>query len=250
MRTMSRNVAVAAIGLLLCGTYRTASLAVADDDVFTKSKAIYAGLKTYADTGSVDSEYGPVKSPGHEHHTFKTFYRAPREFLFEFVKQHDSDRFVIWSDADAFHTWWQTTGITTPYPKGQGAGAFAIGTVPTSNAVMVLAPLLFAQAGLAGTLTELGDIKAAGTEAVNGHRCQKLVGIARSVYPATGRQTNIRPAAVWIDADTLLVRKVFEDSPEGTAAENVLRRTTTFEPQANPTLDDAQFRFTPPAARK
>src|SRR5205823_5414598 len=124
--------------------------------------------------------------PSHEHHTFKTFYRAPREFMFDFVKQQNIDRFVIWSDADAFHTWWQTTGIETTYPKGQGAGAFVAATPPTSNTVMLLAPLLFAQAGLAGTLTEIADVKAAGTESVNGHLCQKIVGVARSVYQATG----------------------------------------------------------------
>jgi hypothetical protein len=50
---------------------------------------------------------------------------------------------------------------------------------------------------------------------------------------------------VWIDAQTLLVRRVFEDTAEGTGSD-ANRFTTTFEPQANPTLDDARFAFTPP----
>ena len=29
-----------------------------------------------------------------------------------------------------------------------------------------------------------------------------------------------------------------------------MRVTTTFEPQANPTLDDARFRFTPPSGQE
>ena len=239
----------AAIGALALGLSWTIPVAATQPDVFAKSKALYAGLKTYTDTGSVDYEFGPAKSPSREHHTFKTFYRAPREFLFDFVKQQNSDRFVIWGDAEAFHTWWQSTGIQELYPKGQGAGAFAAAATPTSHAVMMLAPLLFAQAGLAGTLTELGDIKPAGTETVNGRQCQKLVGVAKSVYAATGHETNIRPTTVWIDAETLLVRKVFEDSPQGTPASDVLRFTTTFEPRANPALDDALFRFTPPVRR-
>lgn len=242
------TVAAALATVVLSGS-TSAPVTAAGADALAKTRAVYAGVKTYADTGTVDYEFGPAKSPSREHHTFKTFYRAPRDFLFDFVKQQNADRFVIWGDANAFHTWWQTTGIETPFPKGQGAGAFAIAAVPTSHAVMVLAPLLFPQAGLAGTLTELGDLKAAGTEPVNGHACHKLVGVATSVYAATGRQTNIRPTTIWIDAETFLVRRVFEDSPEGTAAVNVLRLTTTFEPQANPTIDDARLRFTPPAAR-
>jgi outer membrane lipoprotein-sorting protein len=250
MMNMVRIAGTAAtIGLLAFGVSPSLPAAASQSDVLAKTKAVYAGLKTYADTGSVDYEFGPAKSPSREHHTFKTFYRAPREFLFDFVKQQNADRFVIWGDAEAFHTWWLSTGVQELYPKGQGAGAFAAAATPTSHAVMVIAPLLFAQAGLAGTLTEVVDIKAAGTETLNGHQCQKLVGVAKSVYAATGRETNIRPTTVWIDAETLLVRKVFEDSPQGTAASDLLRFTTTFEPLANPPVDDARFRFTPPVRR-
>ena len=54
---------------------------------------------------------------------------------------------------------------------------------------------------------------------------------------------------MWVDVETALVRKVLEDAPEGSAAGTVSRVTTTFEPQANPTLDAARFRFTPPAPK-
>jgi outer membrane lipoprotein-sorting protein len=53
----------------------------------------------------------------------------------------------------------------------------------------------------------------------------------------------VRKATVWIDPETLLIRKVLEDASDGTGTS---RLTVTFVPQANPPLDDARFTFTPP----
>ncbi len=216
------------------------------DDVLVRSQAAYAALHSYSDTGSVDMEFGPPGGMVREHHTFKTVFRAPRHFLFDFVKEGNADRFVVWADDDAFHTWWQATGVAETYQKGEGGGAFVAGGEPTINALMQLSPWLFPQGDLTGPLTEFGDASLAGTEAVGGRQCHKLVGVGKSVYRASGRVVNIRKMTVWIDAQTLLVRRVFEDTAEGSAAGNVSRTTTTFDPQANPTIDDARFRFTPP----
>ena len=235
-------VAVAAASL----AFANGSRAVASsDDLLAKTQAAYAALKSYADTGSVDTEFGPTNGLVREHHTFKTFYRAPRHFLFDFVKEEHADRFVVWADDEAFHSWWQATGIAETYPKGQGAGAFVAGGVPTVSALIQIAPLLFSSAGLTGPITEFGDGKLAGTEAIEGHLCQKLVGVGKSVYGMSGHVVNVRPMTIWIDAQTSLVRRVFEDSSDSTTAS---RTTTTFDPQANPTLDDTKFAFTPPKA--
>jgi len=218
------------------------------DDILARSQAAYAALKSYSDTGSVDYEFGPTNGVVREHHTFKTFFRAPRHFLFDFVKEDNADRFVIWSDDEAFHTWWQATGVAETYPKGQGAGAFVAGGMPTLNSLMQLSPWLFSQADLTGSLTEFTDAKLAGTEAINGHPCNKLVGTGKSVYRASGHVVNVRPMTVWIDAQSMLVRRVFEGATEGSPPNDVTRLTTTFDPQANPALDDAKFAFTPPKA--
>ncbi len=92
-------------------------------------------------------------------------------------------------------------------------------------------------------------MSAAGTEVVGGRPCQKFVGVAKSTYQTSGRVVNVRGTSVWIDAESLLVRKVFEDTPEGGAAGYANQVTTTFEPQVNPVLDDSRFHFTPPSGR-
>jgi len=121
-----------------------------------------------------------------------------------------------------------------------------IGGGQTKGSVTQLSPFFFSEDKLFGTLTELGDTSPAGKEVLNGHECFKIKGTARSVYQGTGHVVNIRPVTVWIDAQTLLVRKVFEDTAQGAAPGWVQRTTTTFEPLANPTLTDAQFQFKPP----
>ena len=214
-------------------------------DIFARSQATYAALHSYADTGTVDTEYGPPGGIVREHHTFRTLFRAPRHFLFDFVKEERADRFVIWADDEAFHTWWQATGVAETYPKGQGGGAFVAGGQPTLNSLMQISPWLFPQGDLDGSLTEFGGASVAGTEAINGHPCQKLTGVGKSVYRQTGHVVNVRKMTVWIDAQTRLVRRVFEDTTEGSGTE-INRITTTFDPQANPAIEDARFLFTAP----
>ncbi|MCC6869044.1 MAG: hypothetical protein IT522_09490 [Burkholderiales bacterium] len=216
----------------------------AADDILARSRATYAALASYADSGTIDAEFGTAAGLGREHHDFRTVFRGPRQLLFDFTKANHADRFVVWSDAEAFHTWWKATGSIANYPKGQGLSAFVTGSVPTLGALTMVTPWLFPKAGLVGILTELSDVTEAGSDTIAGHPCRKIVGTAQSVYGATGHVTNVRRVAVWIDVATLLVRRIAEDASEG---QIVSRRTYTFDPQANPTIDEAQLRFVVPA---
>ncbi len=111
-------------------------------DLLARTRAAYAALRTYADTGTVENVFGPAAGRLRETYTFQTAYRAPRQFYFDFVKTNKMDRFVVWSDETAFHTWWQTTGVKQDFPKGTGAAAFTTGAQPTHNALLQIAPLI------------------------------------------------------------------------------------------------------------
>ncbi len=219
------------------------------EDIWARSKAAYASLQSYADSGTVEIEYGSVAGPLRDRHTFRTYFRKPRFFYFDFVKQGNADRLVVWSDLDAFHGWWKLTGVETTYPKGSGSGAFTTGVAITKGSITMTSPLLFPGAGLVGTTTEFADPTDAGLDTLSGHPCHRLVGIAKSVYPQTGHEVNVRRTTIWIDSKTFLIRKVFEDTPKGTIAGAVNRVTTTFQPHANPSLQDDRFKFTPPEAQ-
>ena len=221
----------------------------ASDDILARSRAMYATLKSYADTGTVVYEYGTRSV---SRHTFKTYYRAPRNFYFEFVedKADGGSRWVIWCEGADFQSWASDTGIHNVYPPGQGAAAFLGATYPSLGSATQMASLLFPNAGLNSTLVELTDMTPAGTDQINGRAAHRLSGIARGIYGATGHIHNVRRTAVWIDTETLLVRKIFEDTPKGTVAGSRRLVTTTFEAQANPSLEDSRFKFVVPSLQK
>jgi hypothetical protein len=226
-----------------------APVTLAPQEVLARSRVLYGSLRSYADSGTVDVELGPAANLIRERHTFKTHYRGPRHFSFDFIKHQNLDRFVVWGNDEAFHSWWQATGVHSTFPKGKGATAFLTGALPTKNALMLISPLLFPNAGLAGTVTEFGDQTNAGTESVGGRPCHKLTGVARSRY-GNGYEHNVRETTIWIDQETLLIRRIFEDTPRGTPGGTVSRVTTTFEPVLNPTLEDSRFTFVPPTPPK
>jgi hypothetical protein len=231
--------AAAAIACLLL-----ASPGASDGDVLAKSRALYGSLRSYADTGTVVHEHG---RNGVSRHTFTTSYRAPRHFSFEFTedKADGGGRLAIWCDGGDFQSWWSDTGVHSTYPPGRGAAAFAIADTFTVGSATRIPSWLFAAAGLAGTLAELGEMKAAGTEPIDGRPAHKLTGLAHSQY-GTGHIVNERQATVWIDVETLLVRKVVEETLQGLPAGSRNRLTTTIAPRANPPLADAVFRFVVP----
>jgi hypothetical protein len=236
-------------GLILLGAGRSA---VHPADLWDQSRAAYASLHTYADVGTVTTEERP---PGGttliERHTFFTRYAAPRKFYFEFRKDPkvSTERLVIWSDGGEFQSWWSATSVHQTYPQGTGASAFALSSFPTKGSVLLIPPLLFPQAGLQGPLVAFKVTRVAGDEELDGNQVHKLVGEVTIGY-ATGLGAHARPTTVWVDARTLLVRKIVEETPAGSPEGSASRVTTTFQPQSNPRLADSLFRFAVPGASR
>ena len=218
----------------------------ASQDLLGPTRAAYAALRSYADTGTVMVE---TKAPGSglvvEKHTFTTRYRSPRNFYFDFKKDPSGsdERMVIWCDGGDFQSWWSATGVHDVYSGGRGVMAFGTAVFPTQGAATQIPPLLFPKAEMHGSLVDIKDIRAAGTEAINGRPTQKVAGVVAAHFGAA------RPITIWIDDETMLVRKIVEDLPVGSPAGSIDRITTTFEPRLNPDLDDSGFRFAVPSSK-
>lgn len=226
--------------------------AATPDQVLAASIALYPTLASYADTGSVTDAFGPQPSNVYTH-TFKTYFRAPRNFYFDFTADPRSGgaRYVVWCDGGDFQSWSSTTGQHETYPRGSNTAtqAFLQITWATKGSAVLIPSLIFAGTGLVSTISEMSEATVSGTETITGRHADKFLGVARSVYPKTNRVTNVRRAAVWIDPETKLVRQVFEDTPQGLPPSAVARITVTLTPQLNPPLDDAVFRFAVPGRR-
>jgi len=246
LRLRRRLLLAGAAFLLLMLTRGEVAMPAADDGVFARSKALYASLRSYSDSGTVDKVFGPPNGRLRERHTFNTFFQAPNKVYFDFIKYRRADRYVAWSnDGKTLHLWWKTTGAEQTYPPAKWQVPMLTAGPSTEGSLLVVLPWLLPKDNLIGTLTEMGDISPAGEELVNGHKCFKLTGTARSTYGASGYVHNVRATTLWIDSESLLVRKVFEDTPQGSAKGWTQQTITTFEPQANPNLDDNRFQFNP-----
>lgn len=244
MRTRYWRIAVTGFIALAMWTLLVASAHAQNaDDILKKMKDTYASMKSYADTGVVldhpdaDSS-NPILRAG-ARHTFSTYFnRLPRHFLLDFHK-NEGNRFVVWGDTDAFHNWDKFTGARYDYPNPNNTGAMT-----GSVAITKIPTLLYSKARLLSDFSYYDDIDIDGTETIEGHSCHRLVGRAHDEYAATGKQVNVRKMTVWIDTDSFLLRQISQEwkTPGG----GFSRQTVTYEPQANPAIDEAKFKFTPP----
>src|SRR5439155_11559779 len=177
-------------------------------------------------------------------HTFTTYFnRAPRHFLLDFRKQ-GGDQFVIWGDPDAFHTWWKTTGQQYDYANPNNAPAIALSGANTAGSALKIPNLLYAKAPLGGNFNNFNDVTLDGTEVIEGRRCQRLIGRASDVYEASVKEVANRRMTVWVDAESLLIRQIREESKALPGQRS--RTTTTYQPEVNPALDNSRFKFVPP----
>jgi hypothetical protein len=230
----------------------------AAEDLLAKSIATYDGLTSYADSGTAIREAAGNFEVSH----FRTFLRRPPlSFYFEWGRRVNistkqradslsmpSKQQVFWLVNGDLQTYKRDgpSAEHKTYPRGSNQPeALAMAKAGTLDAITLIPSLLFRKANLVGPLQEIVEISLAGTEDVGGHQCHKLVGIAQSVYPS-GAITNVRPIAVWIDTETLLIRKVFTDTPKNYDLNSVSRYTWTLDPVPNPKLDDGKFQFTVP----
>ena len=230
----------------------------AAEDLLAKSMAAYDGLTSYADSGTAAAQSDETVQVGH----FRTFLRRPPlSFFFEWgrrvqlstKRQDDSlsmpgKQEVLWLVNGDLQTYERdgSYAMHKTYPRGTNQPAvLAMAKAGTYDAITLIPSLLFRKAKLVGPLQEIVEISVAGIEPVGGHPCHKLVGIAQSVYPS-GAITNVRPITVWIDTQTLLIRKVFTDTPKNYPLNAIARYTWTVDPVPNPKLDDGKFQFTIP----
>jgi hypothetical protein len=234
----------------------TAQDATGFPDVLKAAVALYATLASYADTGSIRIEVPGIVD---ESRFVTRFRRATGDLYFEYQGLTSTNpstkytvdmrghRTVVWMAKSEMQKYdFASRTHETITPGNRQVRALQGLTYPTHGTSILIPSLLFPKAQLPGAILQLESATAAGIESVGGARCHKIVGTAAARYPS-GQRTGVRPVTVWIDAESHLIRRVFEDTPESYAPGAYQRTTITIEPQANPTLPDASFHFTLPS---
>jgi hypothetical protein len=221
-------------------------------DLLKRSMDLYSTLPAYADSGTAVRE-GPGLI---DRWKFKTYFSRPRNFRFDFqgvtsqsaglTMDSSSQHIVLWmieGELQSFNQ--QMRSHNTVGRTGNQPGELLNASAYTAGTSVLIPSLLFAKSDLPGSIRQIREAAYAGLESVNGHRCHKIVGTAAQFYPS-GKMTNVREVTVWLDEQSRLVRKVFEDTPKGYPAGSYLRLTIQLDPQANPRLEPANFQFTVP----
>jgi hypothetical protein len=226
------------------------------EDVLAKTRAAYAALTSYADSGTVLEESAGFT----DRSTFRTlFIRDPRYLLIEYravASEYKNGhrlpldhRSVLWMQNGELQTWFSKTQTHETYSADGGQQVNALNNAAYGTAgISVLVPShLYSKSGMASAVHAAEDAEADGFETVNGRRCFRILGVERWRYPS-GRETGVRQITLWIDADTYLIHKVFQDTPKGMPRGSISRRITTLKHQGNPKLEPAQFHFTVPTS--
>lgn len=226
------------------------------EDVLAKTRAAYAALTSYADSGTVLDESAGFT----DRSTFRTlFIRDPRYLRIEHREVASeykagnrvplNSQIVLWMENGEMQTWYSKTESHETYPAdgGQQVNALKSSAYRTTGISVLIPSHLYSKSGLASAVHATEETEADGFETVNGRRCFRILGVERWRYP-NGREMGVRPIALWIDAETYLIHKIVQDTPKGMPQGSVSRRITTIKPQANPKLEPAQFRFAVPTS--
>lgn len=225
--------------------------------ILTSAVARYGAIASYSDTGTIRRE-----APGivDESRFTTRFRRASRDLYFEYEALTSTTpstgfsidmrmyRLVIWMAAGQMEKYdFYSKTYERVAAEGGGQVRALQGAAHMTSGVSLLVPsLLYPQARLASTILQVEQATVTGVEEVGGHRCHKVDGIAAARYPS-GQRTGERPVTLWIDVDSGLLRRVFEDTPADYQPGAYSRLTVTLEPQANPAIEDARFQFTVPS---
>jgi hypothetical protein len=226
------------------------------EDLLARSRAAYAALASYADSGTVLDETSGFTDRA----TFRTFFdRAPRNLLIEFravASEYKSGyrlpldaQLVIWMVNGNMQTWSSRDQAHGSYPAdgGQQVSALKNAGYYTKGASLVVPSHLYSKSGLISPVHATDEATADGFETVNGRRCHRIKGVERYRYPS-GQETGVRAITIWIDAETFLIHKILQDTPKGYPRNEISRRTTTIKYRANPKLEPAYFSFKVPTS--
>lgn len=230
--------------------------ALALPNALTSAVAQYGTLASYADTGTIRTEVPGIVDQSR----FATrFRRATGDLYFEYQALTSTNagtkytidmrghRTVLWMAASQMQKYDFASRTHEIVPPGNGqVRALQALTHPTQGTSILIPSLLFPKAQLPSAVLQLESATLSSVEPIGGRQCHKVVGTAAARYPS-GQRTGGRPVTIWIDVESNLIRRVFEDTPENYPPGTYLRTTITIEPQANPTIPAGGFHFKPPS---
>lgn len=217
---MRRHVAGLASLLSLLGALSAVDASAADrlspEAILGRVAKVYAGCRSYRDTGLVHSAYVDHGRTTTEEKPFATAFERGGRFRYEFTDGATGHRFIAWRDGGDVRVRWDVKpGVERPASLDLAiAGAAGISSLSAHTLPALLLPELHGN-----RLTDLQSLKRLDDETLGAVLC----------YRIEGRQGNRPPMTVWIDRQTFLVRRIdrHQQLPKDVQVDTV----TTYEPE-------------------
>ena len=205
-------------------------------------KRVYAGCRSYRDSGTVRTSSEAEGSHFGGETPFKTAFVRPGPFRFEFVDTGLGDRaskLVLWWNGAEVHSWWDAQPgerLSDSLQQALDAAAGISGGASLRIPGMLLPAVVGAGAPLVGPerLRDADD---------RGVACLRITGKSRATpYTQTTGSITVtvqdESITLWIDRSTFLLRKV-EDVK--TLSTYRMSRTTTYTPELDVDLPPGEF---------
>ena len=188
---MLTSILCPALGVLVAATAAPYSIgahrtAFDVEDVLAKSRAAYAALTSYADSGTVAEESNGFTT----HSTFRLrFSRKPHQLLIDsrlieslYQNGHRvplNRHVVLWLENGDLQTWRGATQEHETYPAagGQQVNALKHATLSTAGISVLMPSLLYTRAGMVSSVHATEEAEADGFETVSGRRCYRMRGV-------------------------------------------------------------------------
>ena len=215
-----------------------------DDSTFTarqilgRTEQVYRMSSSYIDSGVVKTVYTRPEREWTGETRFKTAYVAPYDFRFESRNREIPDLkadFVAWQDIDSVRAWYnldpemenRTTTLPDALDTGAGISRDTSGLIPG---------LIITGTKLGGDIVRLDNPTRLDDETIDGADCFQVQG---KRWPHKG------PTRVWIDKESFLIRRVYEEDelPDATT-----KTTWYYEPAINVPVDGELLRFAKPTS--
>ncbi len=208
-------------------------------EIFKRTRHVYRTSGSYLDTGRVETVYIQPTREWTGVTEFRTAYVAPSDFRFESSMADFVIRkvgFIVWLDGDGARRWTsnqpdvieEIDSVQSGLDGGAGISRDTSGMIPG---------LIFPGTKLGGDIARLRDAVRLEDAEIDGHDCFRVRGFR---WPHKG------PTIVWIDQQSFLIRRVYEEDELKDAR---TRTTWYYEPAVNVPVEESLLRATAPTLR-
>jgi outer membrane lipoprotein-sorting protein len=202
-------------------------------DVLDRMAKVYAGCKSYHDSGVVKTVFVQADGNRTVEKPFTTAFVRPDRFRFEY-KENDGGgperRYIVWRRGKEVQTWWDgKPGVEKPESLNL---ALAGATGVSGESAHTVPALLLPKEVEGRRLTDMTEAKRIADAKLDKVDCSRIEGKFAG-----------RPTTLWIDQKSFLVRRIdaqmkFHDFRTET--------TTTYDPAIDEEIPDQKLEFDPP----